>query len=145
MTGITTWCTACRQPVTLTGACRTCVCGTPLRVDGEPASESAIHQAVRLVDEIVALAFGSPRMPRSGAYVAGVRDHLRARALSRQVLCPYPQGSAEADAWFAGVDEGRVLWREELARQAAASSTMQQALSRAAASRRPLPPSGART
>ena len=97
--------------------------------------ESAIHQAVRLVDEIVRLAFGAPRMPRSEAYQAGVRDQLRARALGRQMLCPYPQGTAEADAWFAGMDEGNALWRAELARQAAAAETMRTAIGHAMAAR----------
>lgn len=99
--------------------------------------ESPVAQAVRLVEEIVRLAFSAPRMPRSEAYVAGVRDHLRARALTRQVLCPFRQGTAEADAWFAGVDEGRALWRAEVDRQRAASATMCQAISRAAGSQRP--------
>lgn len=97
------------------------------------APESAVSQAMRLVDEIVRLAFvGVPRMPRSPAYVAGVADQLRAKALKRQVLCPYKQGTAEADAWFAGVDEGNALWADEVARHRAASHTMQQAIGRAA-------------
>lgn len=55
-------------------------------------------------------AFQPWRAPRSEAYKQGVLDCLRVRIDGLQhVKCPYVEGSAESDAYFAGVDEGRAL------------------------------------
>jgi hypothetical protein len=58
--------------------------------------------------------FGRPHDPRSKPYKAGVLYILRRKAgeIERQV-CPHATGSSEADAWYAGVDEGLLLWRAE--------------------------------
>ena len=55
-------------------------------------------------------AFTPGRNPRSDAYKQGVMDCLRIRVDGEvPKKCPYILGTAEADAYFAGVDEGRVL------------------------------------
>lgn len=47
------------------------------------------------------------RDPRSDAYKIGVMAGLRFRIDSVKPALPYEIGTAEADAWFAGTDEGR--------------------------------------
>ena len=50
------------------------------------------------------------REPRSAAYRAGLLHCLRVRIdRVHWVRCPYAPGSAEFDAYYAGVDEGRAL------------------------------------
>jgi len=29
-----------------------------------------------------------------------------------RLTCPYPAGTAQADAWYSGADEGHAIWRE---------------------------------
>lgn len=56
-------------------------------------------------------AFQPGREPRSDAYKRGVMDCLRVRidGVERGQKCPYAPGTAEADAYHAGVAEGREL------------------------------------
>jgi len=55
-------------------------------------------------------AFKKVRSPRSDAYKQGVMACLRVRIDGEQhMACPYAAGTAESDAYFAGVDEGRQL------------------------------------
>lgn len=56
-------------------------------------------------------AFNRVRSPRSEAYKLGVMACLRVRldGVVHATKCPYPEGSAESDAYFAGVEEGRAL------------------------------------
>lgn len=69
---------------------------------------------------ILAAAFAPERgrTPRSAAYKAGALAALEHRLEGRRLECTYEVGTAEADAWFAGVDEGAALARAE--REAAA-------------------------
>jgi len=57
------------------------------------------------------LAFQPGREPRSEAYKRGVMHSLRVRIDGMELGqdCPYAAWSAETDAYFAGVDEGRHL------------------------------------
>jgi hypothetical protein len=74
--------------------------------------------AQQLFDE----AFGKGRGPRSDAYKRGVMDCLRARVdgfLRKD--CPYRLGTAEADAWLAGGEEGNAIARTEAERGSSAS------------------------
>jgi len=60
-------------------------------------------------------AFNVAREPRSVAYKAGVLAALKYRtneARSVKEQRPYQIGTAECDAWLAGVDEGHRLWRD---------------------------------
>ena len=55
-------------------------------------------------------AFHPGRAPRSAEYKRGVLACLRVRVDGMAYeACPYPEGSAQADAYFAGVEEGRQL------------------------------------
>lgn len=61
--------------------------------------------------------FNAPRDPRSPAYKQGVLAGLRKRTgedASVGSACPYPMGTAAADAWYAGVDEARALYRRAM-------------------------------
>ncbi len=70
--------------------------------------------------EIFSEAFHATRTPRSQAYREGVMAALRYRTgeTDRMACCPYTVGTAEADAWFSGVEEGHALyrWRKEARR-----------------------------
>jgi len=56
-------------------------------------------------------AFQLGREPRSEAYKQGVMHCLRVRidGMERGKKCPYAPGTAEADAYYAGISEGREL------------------------------------
>lgn len=54
-------------------------------------------------------AFRRPRLPRSDAYKDGVGHGIDAEFFKERVQCPYLMGTAEADAWLAGVEEGRAI------------------------------------
>ena len=61
----------------------------------------------KTAQEVFNEAFPPGRAPRSEAYKRGVLDCLRFRIDDvPEVKCPYDQGTAEADAYLAGVDEG---------------------------------------
>lgn len=68
-----------------------------------------------LVAALVLAAFAQPRMQRSGFYLAGINGALRLQACSEPMRCPWRAGSAECDAFYAGVDEGLALWRDHKA------------------------------
>lgn len=66
-----------------------------------------MSEAQRIYDERFAV--GNPRSPE---YKAGALYILRRKAGEvPQADCPYPIGTAQADAWFAGSWEGHDLWR----------------------------------
>ena len=55
-------------------------------------------------------AFTQGREPRSDAYKLGVLNCLRTRVDGEPAKkCPFPLGTAEADAYQSGVNEGRAL------------------------------------
>lgn len=76
-------------------------------------------EAEATVHAIVTQAFAPCRCPRSVEYRAGVTDLLMHRALGPRLACPYTLGTAQADAWFAGVEEGKALWLHQVERMAA--------------------------
>lgn len=60
-------------------------------------------------------AFPATRAPRSPAYRDGVLVALRFRLGDvAGIHCPYPPGTAEADAFHAGVDEGCAIARNSM-------------------------------
>jgi hypothetical protein len=65
------------------------------------------------VDRVVAAAFDRPRNPRSVEYREGVRALLMHRATGGRLLCHFTVGTAQADAFFAGVEEGKALWQAQ--------------------------------
>lgn len=63
--------------------------------------------------ELFDAAFSGPRDPRSKEYKEGVLDALRFRlGESLSIRCRYEAGTASADAYFAGCDEGHRLARQ---------------------------------
>lgn len=76
------------------------------------------------VERLMALAFFPGRAPRSVEYREGCRAALEYRILARRMRAPYPTGSCEADAWFAGAEEGHAIWRRKC--EATASSEVSQ-------------------
>lgn len=67
--------------------------------------------AVELVASLMRTAFEQPRTLRSEAYMKGARWLLEFRTQGLRPPCPYQIGTAEADAFFAGRDEGNAIWR----------------------------------
>lgn len=86
-------------------------------LDGEPnATAGRLYRA----------AFFPGRDPRSDAYRYGVFIALR-RFIGdgKRVACPWPAGTAEADAFWSGTGEGSAIARQEKERQAASTTTTQ--------------------
>ena len=63
------------------------------------------------IDKLMQQTFGRARDPRSDEYKAGCRALLECKAFKKQIKCPYPMGTAQADAFYAGTDEGHGVWR----------------------------------
>lgn len=71
--------------------------------------------AQRIYDN--AFAADTGRTPRSTAYKQGALAALRHRAGEGPAPCdalPYELGTAAADAWLAGVQEGHAKWRDHM-------------------------------
>jgi len=64
-----------------------------------------------LVDRLFDAAFNVARDPRSDEYKAGVRTALNYYYKGTGIRSPHAMGTAQADAFYAGVDEGHRLWR----------------------------------
>ena len=62
-------------------------------------------------DDLYRMAFSQKRSPRSDAYKAGVLALLQHKLDNADLVNPYRPGTAESDAWFAGVDEGHFIIR----------------------------------
>lgn len=69
-----------------------------------------VGAAPALVDSLMRKAFEQPRAPRSEAYMLGVRELLNCKARNIRLVCPYRMGTTEADAFYAGTDEGHCIW-----------------------------------
>lgn len=63
--------------------------------------------------EIFNETFDTPRDPRSAEYKAGVMAALCFRINGQKIPRPYALGTAQADAFYAGIDEGHRRWRVE--------------------------------
>lgn len=70
---------------------------------------STIRQINRLMD----MAFFPGRTPRSAEYRCGCRATLEFRIARRPVPASYAAGTAAADAFFAGAEEGHAIWRHK--------------------------------
>ena len=68
----------------------------------------------RLVQRLLQVAFGATRDPRSREYKAGVHDMLVCKLCGQPLTCPHPLGTAAADAWLAGRDEGMYILKQRL-------------------------------
>lgn len=70
--------------------------------------------ALHAVNSLMEWLFRPGRDPRSEAYRAGVRDMLLLMLCAKPLKQPYTIGTAEADAWWAGNEEGRHAIRNRL-------------------------------
>ena len=70
---------------------------------------------MKTADDLFNEAFGQPRDKRSQAYKTGVVQGLRVvLGEANNPPLPYRLGTAEADAYFAGYDEGRARGKNYL-------------------------------
>ncbi len=73
-----------------------------------PTTDTPTHRRDRLWEYA-----NGPRSPRSREYMAGLAACLDKRAgLVARISNPYKAGTAQADAWYAGVQEGHLLWEK---------------------------------
>ena len=68
------------------------------------------------VDQLYQTAFYNGRTPRSQEYKAGARMALEHRIERKDFDMPYQVGTAAADAFFAGIEEGKTIWRAAAAK-----------------------------
>lgn len=80
-----------------------------------------IGQALSLVETLMRAAFERARDPRSEAYKLGASELLKNRTMGVPYRCPFKAGTAEADAFWSGGDEGRAIWLAHVAGQADAA------------------------
>lgn len=59
---------------------------------------------------------------RSAEYWRGALDVLRFRIEAVRIQCPYPEGTAQFDAYFSGNERGHALWRASVAKLASGSA-----------------------
>jgi hypothetical protein len=59
--------------------------------------------------ELFNAAFAGHRSPRSPEYKAGVLAHLRFALKETGIHNPYAEGTAQSDAWYAGVQESWLI------------------------------------
>lgn len=72
-------------------------------------------------DQLFTAAFSVPRDPRSTAYKNGVHAALQFRIEDRRIPKLYEPGTAEDDAYYAGITEGHAIWRRAQAESAGAA------------------------
>jgi hypothetical protein len=79
---------------------------------GRSAAQSPLN--MKTVDELMQEAFDPSRHrdPRSDEYKAGVRAALEYRINCKKISMPYQVGTAQADAFFSGLDEGHRIWSD---------------------------------
>lgn len=93
----------------------------PVRTLNDTAFRAIADEAIAkiaaveaLVDGVIIAAFNTARVPRSLEYQDGVRALLLYRALARAIRTPFVQGTAQSDVFFAGIEEGKALWRSQV-------------------------------
>ncbi|NCC53729.1 MAG: hypothetical protein EOM20_21335 [Spartobacteria bacterium] len=97
---------------------------------GNRACKRCDMRQLPMVDELMAATFEVPRDPCSPAYKVGARAGMRSMLEQVQARCPYTLGTAEADAWFAGLAEGRRRVRCLMAEQVESEPSGRQVWSR---------------
>lgn len=81
-----------------------------------PAAAAALS-----VNQLYQAAFYNGRTPRSHEYKAGARMALEQRIERKDFDMPYQVGTAAADAFFAGIEEGKTIWRTAAAKMSGAA------------------------
>lgn len=79
-------------------------------------SQSPSFASALSVDQLYQTAFYNGRTPRSQEYKAGARMALEHRIERKDIEPPYQAGTAAADAFFAGIEEGKNIWRAAAAK-----------------------------
>lgn len=84
-----------------------------------PATPLAKSTPGQLVNQLIEEAFAPSlkRLERSPEYVNGARALLLQQVIGKPLACLYLQGTAAADAFFAGVEEGRSIYAQHLSAQ----------------------------
>ena len=67
-----------------------------------------------LLTSMMAEAFFKARHPRSDEYRNGARDLLLLKLVEKPLKNPFTPGTAQADAWWAGVEEGKTIMKSHL-------------------------------
>ena len=76
---------------------------------------------VGTAEKLLVEAFSTTRDPRSVEYKEGLLVALKFRLKEiTRVQCPYLAGTAQADAWFSGADEGHKIGRDYVDSRSAA-------------------------
>lgn len=68
------------------------------------------------VEQLYQAAFQNGRAPRSPEYKAGALMALEHRIERKDIEQPYRVGTSAADAYFAGMEEGKAIWRAAVAK-----------------------------
>lgn len=68
---------------------------------------------MKTVEQLMDAAFSPGRDPRSEEYMRGCIAALQYRIHGATIRHPYQMGTTQADAYFAGIDEGHAIWRRE--------------------------------
>lgn len=84
-----------------------------------PATTSAKQTPGQLVNQLIEDAFAPSlkRLERSPEYINGARALLLQQIIGKPLACLYHHGTAAADAFFAGVEEGRSIYARHLSNQ----------------------------
>ena len=69
------------------------------------------HDQIAIAEKLFSQAFDKPRDPRSCEYKAGVRAALRFRLAGEKIPHLYKPGTAQDDAYHAGISEGYMIFR----------------------------------
>lgn len=90
-------------------------------IAAEKATSGKLSHGHDQVDFLMEVAFGPGRIreKRSTAYMEGARSYLELRVTGALLPCRYGTGTAEFDAYFAGLDEGREIWRSQMRKEPA--------------------------
>lgn len=83
-----------------------------LNVSSLSAEKPANTTPKEVIDRLIMDAFAPAlsRLERSPEYVNGVRALLLQQFIGKPLACLYTPGTAAADAFFAGVEEGRAIY-----------------------------------
>ncbi|NHZ80501.1 hypothetical protein F2P44_14645 [Massilia sp. CCM 8695] len=79
-------------------------------------SQHSLAVGTLSVEQLFQTAFYNGRTPRSQEYKAGARMALEHRIEQKDFDMPYQAGTAAADAYFAGIEEGKTIWRAAVAK-----------------------------
>lgn len=77
---------------------------------GDQPSSAPLPAVAPTIDRLMSATFCPGRDPRSAEYKAGARAALAFLIEGVPMRCPFDIGTVQADAFYAGADEGRGVW-----------------------------------